>query len=353
MRLLAYVLGLLVILVILGGGLADAATTSNDYTTAEKKKIAVTFDFCSNYIFHMLSVAQCGYDNEYGKCYRSVHLKSQLELLNRNKDLLTNVGGEHSGKLYYVMVILPAGYFGEDYNGLKNYYELSKKVFQKKYTKETKADYQLLYRVWESYGNKLDLDYLTDNLDTFYSKQETVAAIALCDIFEENVDVYKSKVWNDVLTSAAPKIKQLAQYFAENNCIYKYESVCKAQYPYESFTALMVVATQGGSDAIDVAKDKDVFCLETTPEVLEERYISHEVCVYILRNNGIVLEGNNQQKSWLGTESLASFYQLLVMGKLPKNPIGSREVIDFYQAEYNQNPNASCRDLYQSYLKKY
>ena len=53
----------------------------------------------TNYIFHMLSVSKCGYDNSYGDAYKHLYSQEDLAVLKNNEDLLTIRGGEHVGKL--------------------------------------------------------------------------------------------------------------------------------------------------------------------------------------------------------------------------------------------------------------
>ena len=71
-------------------------------------KIKFTATKDTNYIFHMLSVAKCGYDNAYGEYYRPRYLEKDLMVLKSNEKLLTVSGGEHCGALYAVMVSEPA-----------------------------------------------------------------------------------------------------------------------------------------------------------------------------------------------------------------------------------------------------
>ena len=62
----------------------------------------------TNYVFHMLSVAKCGYDNEYGEKYRIRYSQEDLNILKDNENLITVCGGEHCGLLYGLLVCEPA-----------------------------------------------------------------------------------------------------------------------------------------------------------------------------------------------------------------------------------------------------
>ena len=47
----------------------------------------------TSYVFHMLSVAKCGYDNDYGKGFTHLHSVQDLKVLKDNENLLTVEGG--------------------------------------------------------------------------------------------------------------------------------------------------------------------------------------------------------------------------------------------------------------------
>ncbi|MDE6709752.1 MAG: hypothetical protein K2J76_04605, partial [Oscillospiraceae bacterium] len=70
-----------------------------------KIKFAANKD--TNYVFHMLSVAKCGYDNAYGERYRCQYPQDELDILKRNEDLITVCGGEYCGCLYGLLVAEP------------------------------------------------------------------------------------------------------------------------------------------------------------------------------------------------------------------------------------------------------
>ena len=57
----------------------------------------------TNYVFHMLSVSKCGYDNSYGDAYKHLYPQEDLAVLKNNEDLLTIRGGEHVGKLMWII----------------------------------------------------------------------------------------------------------------------------------------------------------------------------------------------------------------------------------------------------------
>ena len=58
----------------------------------------------TNYVFHMLSVSKCGYDNSYGDAYKHLYPQEDLAVLKNYEDLLTIRGGEHVGKLMWIIL---------------------------------------------------------------------------------------------------------------------------------------------------------------------------------------------------------------------------------------------------------
>ena len=62
----------------------------------------------TNYIYHMLSVARCGYDNAYGAKYRGDYPADDLSVLKKHEKLITCAGGSHWGGLYTLLICYPA-----------------------------------------------------------------------------------------------------------------------------------------------------------------------------------------------------------------------------------------------------
>ena len=70
----------------------------------KKSKIVFEANLETNYVFHMLSVATCGYNNDYGRKYKTRYDVKDLESLKRHEGLLTVCGGQFIGNLYYLLV---------------------------------------------------------------------------------------------------------------------------------------------------------------------------------------------------------------------------------------------------------
>jgi hypothetical protein len=64
-------------------------------------KIKAVVSKNANYIYHMLSVSKCGYDNPYGDKYLHLHREEDLQALKKWEKHITVRGGEHCG--VYIM----------------------------------------------------------------------------------------------------------------------------------------------------------------------------------------------------------------------------------------------------------
>ena len=51
-------------------------------------KIKFTANKDTNFVFHMLSVARCGYDNAYGEAYRKYYPEEDLTVISQSRELL-------------------------------------------------------------------------------------------------------------------------------------------------------------------------------------------------------------------------------------------------------------------------
>ena len=64
----------------------------------------------ANFIFHMMSVSECGYHNAYGEKARKYHSAHDIEALQKRASLLTASGGQHCGALFNLCVSISAAF---------------------------------------------------------------------------------------------------------------------------------------------------------------------------------------------------------------------------------------------------
>lgn len=238
--------------------------------SAGREKIRFSGDPDINYVFHMLSVARCGYDNAYGEKYRDRYAPDDLQCIKEQETHLTVCGGSHCGDWYGPMVCAPA----RGGHSAKTYYT------------ETIR--------WIEAG-KLDLP------------EDTLSSIVgICRVMIRYYDDFMRNIWPAERRRIEDYIAKLKTAFAENDFTEKMEQAVGVSLP-SPFVAALVSSIRGGAEAIDVSDTVDVFGIERSAED-ELVFICHEYIVYLLK---IALKEENtfqSLESWPLTEGLAEYY---------------------------------------------
>lgn len=234
-------------------------------------KIRFSADPEINYIFHMLSVAKCGYDNVYGEKYRNRYDFADLKCLKDQEHHLTVRGGEHCGDWYGPMVCEPA----------------RSRMSAKEYYAETIA--------WIKSG-KLKLP--DDELDSI---------VRVCQIMIRYYDDFIENIWPVERKRITEYIDTMRTVFEESDFTAQAEKLIGVSLPLPGFTAVLVSSIEGGAEAIDITDTQDVFGIDHSAEA-EKAFISHEFIIYLLK---IALKNENAFQSfenWTLLEGLAEYY---------------------------------------------
>lgn len=234
-------------------------------------KILFSADPDINYVFHMLSVAKCGYDNAYGEKYRERYDPSDLKCIKDQELHLTARGGEHCGDWFGPMVCEPA----------------RSGVTAKEYYAETIA--------WIESGN---LDLPDDML---------ASIIHVCRVMIRYYDDFMENIWPAEKIRITEYINTMRTAFEENDFTEKAEALVGVFLPSPWFTAALVSSVEGGAEAIDITDTQDVFGIDRSPEA-EKAFISHEFIIYLLK---IALKNEDAFQSldnWTLAEGLAEYY---------------------------------------------
>lgn len=270
-------------------------------------KIHFAVNADTNYVFHMLSVAKCGYDNAYGEKYRKLYPAEDLSVLYKNADLLTVCGGEHLGKLYWLMVSKPAC---AEIPAKEYYNNLAKSAAEK----------------------ILPAEHLP------YS--ETI--ISVSEIMSKHYDSYIKNIWPSEKEKAEKFIPSVLEYFRNIDFTEKAESLVGIKLKGR-FTATLVTSVEGGAEAIDISKEQDVFGIERS--CLDAVYfIGHEFIVYLL------FEALSEEKSfksfetWSLTEGLAEYYLKKILGDT-RFFNDQQKYVDFYE-QCSGGAHLSVAELY-------
>lgn len=237
--------------------------------------------FCSNpdtnYVYHMLSVAGCGYDNAYGEKYRSRYDAADLSFLKQYENELTVCGGEHCGKLYHLCVTLPA-----------------------------RAEIPCV-RYYESLLAAKDEDIPPA------MKQYKEAVFGICRIMIRYYVDYMKCIWPEESERISHYIEQLSVPFGKIDFTALAETAVGTVLSRDVFSVCLVSSVCGGAEAIDISDTQDVFGIDRSPEDALW-FIGHEFIIYLLKQ---ALHGENAFKddwTWPVTEGMAEYYLKKVLG---------------------------------------
>lgn len=248
-------------------------------------KIKFSANKDTNYVFHMLSVSGCGYDNAYGKLYRGQYPQDELNILKRNEDLITVRGGEHCGCLYGLLVAEPAC---------------------------GSVPIPEYYRTLIEMGNAIKAGNIPEGVSG-ETLPYTDNIISISEVMLKYYDDYIENIWENEKNKIERYIPELQKCFEETDFTEKAESLLKCNLKSDCFTAELVTSVKGGAEAIDISKDQDVFGIER--DVLDAVYfIGHEFIIYLLVEALADENAFKNLETWSLTEGLAEYYLKKIMG---------------------------------------
>ena len=275
----------------------------------------------TNYVFNMLSVAKCGYDNEYGEGCRSRYCAEDLSVLKRSENLLTVCGGQHCGALFGLIVARPAcGYLSA-----KEYYG------------------KLIEKSNEVLAGNISED--TDKLLIRYAGP----IIEISEVMVKYYDDYVANIWEREKAKIDRYIPELSERF--ENSLFTENAEKLVGYSLEGyFTATLVTSVEGGAEAIDISNEQDVFGIERT-HTDAYYFIGHEFIIYLLMR---ALSGLNAFKSfetWALTEGLAEYYLKKITGDT--RFFNEQQKYVKYYEELSGSKPMSAAELYNEGLKRF
>lgn len=272
-----------------------------------------------NYLYHMLSVARCGYDNDYGAKYRPLYPAEELAIFSENSELLTIQGGVHWGDLYSLMIFNPAGYA------------------------ESLADYYgEVLATCESIRAGAIPEWVDETLVPY-----TDLIGQLSQILLKHQDTYLRDIFPAEKEKIAAAIAPVQAWFAEHDFTARAEELVGCKLAAEAFTATMVSSVEHGPEAIDLTAEKDLFGIEHS--VMDAVYfIGHEFIIYLLK--AALREENafHGNATWPLTEALAEYYLKRLMGDT-RFFDGQRQWRAFYE---RQSPELTAVQLYRLALQE-
>ena len=249
------------------------------------------------FVYHMLSVSFCGYDNEYGKKYAALHDKQHLDMLKHHERLITVKGGVHIGELYWPFLA--------------------------------------------------DAAASTTPVDAYFNcfANDSGAKGEIARVMMDNYNIYTENVWSQAQAEIAPY--SAAVQSAVGNIAAGLDELFGGQSLGE-FYPIFVNSIDGGPEAIDISQNKHIFGINR-PVELAAKFISHEYIIFRLKTElaATKVDLTDPMKYWLYIECLAAYYYELFY-KDTKHPFideHSRHVIEFYKQTKGEYSAAQLFEL--------
>lgn len=252
-------------------------------------KIRVEINPTTNYVFHMLSAAEVGYDNDYGRKWRHTLPAADVAVLQKHRKQLTVKGGEHCGEWYGPLVCQPA---------------------------------QALQPA-----------------DEFYRSVTDPAMAEVCGVMAAHYQDYLTDVFPETLRELQPYANELQRLLDESSFADRAEALVGGSQPV--FRVMLVNSVAGGPEGIDISPEQDVFGIGRTPRE-KMLFIEHEYVIYLLKQ---VLQGTaafQTMETWRITEGLAEYYLARLCGGTAFAQ-QMQDVVAFYQ---QQEEGLSAREKY-------
>ncbi len=259
----------------------------------------------ANFVFHMLSVAKCGYDNAHGEKYRHLYSAGDLAVLKQYESLLTVVGGEHCGALYWYLVSQPA------------------------------CGQVTAMQYYHMFPESSHMEFLTDYTDAIQN---------ICAVMNRSYPIFEAYVWPESKLAIEQYIRPLADRFEQSGFTESAERIVGTQLDTPIFDAVMTDSMEYGAEAIDISPYQDVFCITRSYDQAFA-FIAHEYIIYLLKSALKDTSAFKDIHTWPITEALAEFYLEEILGETRMFQ-RQRNWINYYEMLKAANPDMTPSVLY-------
>lgn len=297
------------------------ATTSN-------RKIFTGYEIGVNYVTHIYTLANAGFeDDEYVKKFGDTISKEDLLFIKENAELMQFSQGIN-GKFADIFYFIPA------YNNFKNEKEW-KNYFLAwgKSIKENREDYVKSYCI--GYMNE-DIYHLYQNVDdeTWNKKVKRIG-----DIYTENFETYKTKVWPKIETELKKKSEELNKYLSDFPYIDKWEEVTGYKFGDNDYYVALFYAGKDGPSWNNVSLYKNTAFFDSNKEFMLDM-LSHELGIHIMISDirreieKFESQGVSHNVLYNALEMLATFYNEKVQDR-PGNDVNYEYNKQFFKIYSN------------------
>lgn len=299
----------------------------------------------ANFIFHMLSIGKCGYDNDYGSNSRKLHNSDDILCLSKLSNYITVKGGEYCGELYGICVCIPASF--DDCTDMLEYFNAMIDLFENGATSNNFNKYLHVYqKSFGTMGLRIDEQSLYDFYLSCLSVKEYI--LKILNIYLSNYELYSREVWKETCKELSIVCDKLNEISVEKDYITLWEKELDTKFKHGDFYVVLCNSIENGAQAIDISYNKDVFFPPgNTHEFF--KFVSHEFGIYLLKELLSVTNTFNDFSLYKNIESVAEFYNRKICGGYSQFD-WYEEFIQKYSDIYYNNPNLSVKDLFQIFV---
>ncbi|MFO7969221.1 MAG: hypothetical protein R6U15_03800, partial [Candidatus Izemoplasmatales bacterium] len=160
----------------------------------------------TSYIFHLLSVSQCGYDNVYGEINSKYHPIEDLKILKQYESYITVRGGKHSGELYGMLVCIPAAL--EDDKAFTEYINALIDLFGKD---NLDSNYDLYEDIYKTAYASLNVTVSKASTMEFYNNFKKIKEpiVSICEVLKRNYQVFNNEIWPSTMENLELYVSKL------------------------------------------------------------------------------------------------------------------------------------------------
>lgn len=282
---------------------------------------------CTSYVFHMLSVANIGYENDYRTKYKDYHHLEDLKILKNNETYLTVEGGSRCGQLYTLMVGIPATY--DNIMDMDLYFHSIIELFS---TGNLNREYSIFRNRYTGEAFE-DLSQQRAFVNEVYEIFNTYSTeiINIAHVMLRNSKLFQEQIYEKTRPIVSEYTKAFKQTIGNfGDLMSKWEQTLLVTYKIPNFNVILIDSIDNGAQAIDINQLNDVFGMYDNHEVLV-RFISHELGTYLMMENLSDEVKSDLLDYWNAIESLSSYLNTMYITGLADD-VGANEYIEWYKS---------------------
>jgi hypothetical protein len=337
---------LFITLPILGCGLGQDSVPK--LPDGSGKDVVCTVEPFANYVFHLMAVANIGYDSPYAPKYAHTIIPEDLAALRENRNLLRWGDGD-MGHLTLLFVFVPVYLNLETKEDLKTYFSL---VEEGSRTQDSGPWF-------EAYGDRLENlkewlappGFFSAPFEPYQELPEPIRKLA--DIYIRNYGPYLENVWPIEKRRVEASAEALNEKLKRKDLIGIWERLTGLAFKFPRYEIILVSAAENGPSANSVGYERNVFWAGPDPEYME-KFISHEVGTHILFDlfRGFMEEGRDFGTLYRAYESLAMHYNTMIYPeKTYAWNYGEEFFLDIYARRHKDDPDLPARELLKAGLE--